>query len=201
MCFHSKQSKSAQELKLRFKAKFENEEEYQPTQYNGFQHPKTPIITNEKNNTIQLYNWGLIPHWANVDSIKKFTLNAKSETIHEKPSFKNAVQNRCIILIDGFYEWKWLDAKGKNKQKYLITLPNNEAFAFAGIYSHWLDKNSGEITKTYTILTTEANELMSEIHNTKKRMPIILSPTNEINWLQGDTAILNNDNLIAVATN
>ena len=201
MCFHSKQSKSAQELKLRFKAKFENEEEYQPTQYNGFQHPKTPIITNEKNNTIQLYNWGLIPHWANDDSIKKFTLNAKSETIHEKPSFKNAVQNRCLILIDGFYEWKWLDAKGKNKQKYLITLPNNEAFAFAGIDSHWLDKNKGEITKTYTILTTEANELMSEIHNTKKRMPIILSPTNEINWLQGDTAILNNDNLIAVTTN
>jgi len=201
MCFHSKQSKSAQELKLRFKAKFENEEEYQPTQYNGFQHPKTPIITNEKNNTIQLYNWGLIPHWANDDSIKKFTLNAKSETIHEKPSFKNAVQNRCLILIDGFYEWKWLDAKGKNKQKYLITLPNNEAFAFAGLYSNWLDKNNGEITKTYTILTTEANELMSEIHNTKKRMPIILSPTNEINWLQGDTAILNNDNLIAVTTN
>lgn len=201
MCFHSKQSKSAQELKLRFKAKFENEEEYQPTQYNGFQYPKTPIITNEKNNTIQLYNWGLIPHWAKDDSIKKFTLNAKSETIHEKPSFKNAVQNRCLILIDGFYEWKWLDAKGKNKQKYLITLPNNEAFAFAGLYSHWLDKNNGEITKTYTILTTEANELMSEIHNTKKRMPIILSPTNEINWLQGDTAILNNDNLIAVTTN
>lgn len=71
MCFHSKQSKSAQELKLRFKAKFENEEEYRPTQYNGFQHPKTPIITNEENNTIQLYNWGLIPHWANDDSIKK----------------------------------------------------------------------------------------------------------------------------------
>lgn len=201
MCFHSKQSKSAQELKLRFKAKFENEEEYRPTQYNGFQHPKTPIITNEENNTIQLYNWGLIPHWANDDSIKKFTLNAKSETIHEKPSFKNAVQNRCLILIDGFYEWKWLDAKGKNKQKYLITLPNNEVFAFAGLYSHWLDKNNGEIIKTYTILTTEANELMSEIHNTKKRMPIILSSTNEINWLQGDTAILNNDNLIAAATN
>lgn len=197
MCFHSKQSKSAQELINRFKAKFENENEYQPAIYNGFLHPKTPIITNKASDTIQLYNWGLIPHWAKDDSIKKYTLNAKIETLHEIPSFRNVIQNRCLVLADGFYEWKWLDEKGKNKQKYLISLPGNEAFAFAGLYSIWTDKSTGQIINTYSILTTQANELMSEIHNTKKRMPVILDRTNEQCWLSGQVVALTDVQLVA----
>jgi putative SOS response-associated peptidase YedK len=62
-----------------------------------------------------LYSWGLIPNWAKDDSIRKNTLNAKIETIHEKPSFRDVIQHRCLVLIDGFYEWKWLDEKGKHK--------------------------------------------------------------------------------------
>ena len=77
-------------------------------------------------------------------------------------------------------------------------MPDNEPFAFAGLWSEWVDKTTGEIIKTYTILTMEANDLMSEIHNTKKRMPIILSPDTEINWLQGDTETRINDRLIAM---
>ena len=138
----------------RFNAKFDNIEEYRPSVYNGFQHPKTPIITNQKTDTIQLYNWGLIPFWAKDDGIKKNTLNARMETIHEKPSFRNVVKNRCLILADGFYEWQWLDEKGKKKQKYELTLPENQAFAFAGLWSEWVDKSTGEIRYTYTILTT-----------------------------------------------
>lgn len=198
MCFHSKQSKSAQELQNRFKAKFENAESYKPNIYNGFQHPKTPIITNQNTDKIQLFNWGLIPAWAKDDTIKKNTLNARSETISEKPAFRNSLSNRCLVLADAFYEWQWLDEKGKQKQKFEITLPDNEPFAFAGLWSEWVDKTTGEIIKTYTILTMEANDLMSEIHNTKKRMPIILSPDTEINWLQGDTETRINDRLIAM---
>ncbi len=197
MCYHSKQTKSAQELQHRFNAKFDNIEEYRPSVYNGFQHPKTPIITNQKTDTIQLYNWGLIPFWAKDDGIKKNTLNARMETIHEKPSFRNVVKNRCLILADGFYEWQWLDEKGKKKQKYELTLPENQAFAFAGLWSEWVDKSTGEIRYTYTILTTEANELMAKIHNTKKRMPVIVATDTEQNWLQGDDLILGNNNLIA----
>ncbi len=197
MCFHSKQSKSAQELQNRFRAKFENEALFTPTVYNGFQFPKTPVITNKKTNTIQLFNWGLIPFWAKDDSIKKNTLNARIETIHEKPSFRNSVNNRCLILADGFYEWHWLDEKGKQKQKYEMTLPNNELFAFAGLFSEWTDQSTGEILSTYTILTTEANELMSKIHNTKKRMPVIISENNERNWLNGEELIMQNDRLTA----
>jgi len=197
MCFHSKQSKSAQELKQRFKANFKDEHLYQPSIYNGFQYPKTPIITNKQPNEIQLFNWGLIPFWAKDDSIKKNTLNARIETINEKPSFRNSVNNRCLVLADGFYEWQWLDEKGKQKQKYELTLPDNELFAFAGLYSEWVDKSTGEIINSYTILTTEANELMSKIHNTKKRMPVILSADNEKNWLHGHDLTMQNEKLKA----
>jgi len=197
MCFHSKQSKSAQELEHRFKAKFANKGGYEPSIYNAFQHPQTPVITNKEPDKIQLFNWGLIPHWAQDDSIRKNTLNARIETIHEKPSFRNVVNNKCLILADGFYEWQWLDDKGKSKQKYLLSLPNNELFAFAGLWSEWVDKSTGELIRTYTILTTEANELMSKIHNTKKRMPVILSPENEAEWLTNNKLIMQNDKLIA----
>ena len=197
MCFHSKQSKSAQELQHRFNAKFENIDMFQPAIYNGFLFPKTPVITNKSTDTIQLFNWGLIPHWAKDDSIKKYTLNAKIETIHKKPSFRNVVKKRCLILVDGFYEWKWLDEKGKNKQKYLITLPDNDAFSIGGLYSEWVDKTTGEVIHTYTILTTEANALMSEIHNTKKRMPVILNKEIEQKWLTGQIDNLTEIKLVA----
>jgi putative SOS response-associated peptidase YedK len=197
MCFHSKQSKSAQELQNRFKANFENDTLFQPTIYNGFQFPKTPVITNKCPDKIQFFEWGLIPFWAKDDNIKKNTLNAKIETINEKPSFRNVVNNRCLVLADGFYEWQWLDDKGKQKQKYELTLPDNEAFAFAGLYSEWLDKSTGELRITYSILTTEANELMSKIHNTKKRMPVIVATDNEQDWIHGNELKMQNDRLIA----
>lgn len=197
MCFHSKLSKTAQELQNRFKAKFENEALFTPTVYNGFQFPKTPVITNKRPDKIQFFSWGLIPFWAKDDSIKKNTLNARIETIHEKPSFRNSVNNRCLILADGFYEWQWLDEKGKQKQKYELTLPDNELFAFAGLYSEWVNKSTGEKINTYTILTTEANELMSKVHNTKKRMPIIVSADNEMNWLNGQKLTMQNDRIKA----
>jgi putative SOS response-associated peptidase YedK len=199
MCFHSKLSKKAQALQNRFKAKFENVDILLPEIYNAFQYPKTPVITNREADKIQLFNWGLIPAWVKDDTIKKITLNARIETIAEKPAFKGSIKNRCLILADGFYEWQWLDTKGKNKQKYLITLPDDEAFAFAGLWSEWIDKSTGELIKTYTILTTEANELMSKIHNSKKRMPVILSKKTEIEWLKGEKINTFNIELLATA--
>ena len=183
MCYHSKQSKDAQSIENRFNAKFETLDFVGTDRYNGFTHPKTPIIANNNAQNIKLYNWGLIPFWAKDNSIRKNTLNAKIETISELPSFRNCVKNRCLILVDGFYEWKWLDPKGKEKQQYLITVPNDEPYAIAGIYSEWTDKETGEIVPTYSMVTTEANELMAEIHNTKKRMPVILTKENEKDWL------------------
>jgi putative SOS response-associated peptidase YedK len=197
MCFHSKLTKSAQELEHRFKATFKDKDAYEPNIYNGFQFPRTPVICNEKPDEIHLFQWGLIPSWARDASIKKSTLNARIETLNEKPAFKNCANNRCLILCDGFYEWKWLDLKGKVKQKYLITLPQDEAFAFAGIWSEWVDKSSGEIIHSYSILTTEAEGLMREIHNSKNRMPIILAKATETEWLHDGRLDTQNHLLIA----
>src|SRR5690554_724066 len=118
MCFHSKQSKTAQEVENRFSAKIEDYERFEPSaHFNGFAHPYTPIITDTEQNLIQHFQWGLIPFWAKDNKIQKNTLNARIETITEKPSFRNSVNKRCLIITDGFYEWQWLDSKGKQKQK------------------------------------------------------------------------------------
>ena len=185
MCFHSKQSKSAVEVENRFKAEIVKLEEFKPQDnINGFDFQKTPVIIDNQPNMIVQYNWGLIPSWAKDSDIKKYTLNAKIETLNEKPSFKNSINKRCLVIANGFYEWQWLDSKGKSKVKYEIGIPDEELFAFAGLYSEWIDVATGEIKNTYTIITTEANTLMSEIHNTKKRMPVILKPQDEQRWLE-----------------
>lgn len=187
MCFFSKISKEAVELEHRFNAKFDDSERFQPKEiYSGFAYPATPVITNKEPASIKLLNWGLLPPWAKDNSIRQYTLNARIETIGEKPSFRSSIKNRCLIIADGFYEWKWLDSKGKQKQKYLITMPDSEIFTFAGLWSEWVNKETGEIFKTYTVITKPANELMSEIHNTKKRMPFILTPDFENMWLAGE---------------
>lgn len=187
MCFHSKLSKKAQDIESRFNAKFNNIEQYTARDsINGFSFPKTPVIANRESDVIKYLSWGLIPFWAKDNSIRKYTLNAKIETLHEKPSFRNVIDNRCLIITDGFYEWQWLDPKGKRKQKHLITFPDNQLFTFGGIWSEWVDKETGEIVNSYSIVTTEANAFMAEIHNSKKRMPVILTKENETSWLRGE---------------
>ena len=185
MCFHSKQSKEATEVENRFDAKIDNIAIFKPQEnINGFDYPLTPIIIDENPKIITHYSWGLIPPWSKDDDIKKFTLNARIETVDDKPSFRNSVNKRCLVIANGFYEWQWLDSKGKNKNKFEIGIGNDNLFAFAGLYSEWTDTITGEIKNTYTIVTTEANALMAEIHNIKKRMPIILKPEDEIKWLE-----------------
>ena len=110
MCFYSKLSKKAVELEKRFKASMSNPELFiENDSINGFSFPLNPVISNEDPNTIQLFNWGLIPSWSKDKEIRKNTLNARIETIQEKVSFKNCTQNRCLILVDGFYEWQGQD--------------------------------------------------------------------------------------------
>ena len=178
MCFYSKQSKDAKKLEMRFKAKIVQLERFAKSNlFNGFEFPKTPVITNEDYSQIQMINWGLLPNWAYTDFDKKTTLNAKIETLHKKPSFKDIIDNRCVIIVDGFYEWQH---RGKEKIKYEIGF-NNELFALAGLY----DVNEGY--KSYTIVTTEAKGIMREIHNTKLRMPFALRTDEEIyKWLNGE---------------
>ena len=178
MCFFFKQTEEAQALENRFNAKIKDKENFSTSSYfNGFTYPKTPIITNENTEIIQLVNWGLMPYWAKQDWNKSYTLNARIETLTEKPSFKNIIQNRCIVIVNGFYEWQH---RGKTKTKYEIGF-DNELFAFAGLF----DINNGY--KSYTIITTEAKGIMREIHNSKLRMPVSLKSDKQMhNWLNGN---------------
>lgn len=173
-------------LSKRFKISVQEGTESVSGIYNGFTHPYTPVVTSEHPKVLQLYQWGLMPFWAKDRSFQKNTLNAMIETIHEKPSFKSALRNRCLVLVDGFFEWQWMDPKGKKKKKFKIGLPDGEAFALGGLYSFWTDPLSGALVESYTIVTTVANELMATIHNTKKRMPLILAPNSEEAWLRGE---------------
>lgn len=122
--------------------------------------------------------WGLIPSWAKDAKIGNRLINARSESVAEKPAFRAAFKRRrCLIPADGFYEWKKLDAK--TKQPYHITLPDGGPFAFAGLWEHWTAPDGGEV-ESCTIVTTEANEQMEELHD---RMPVILSRENYDQWL------------------
>jgi putative SOS response-associated peptidase YedK len=186
MCYQTRLIKKREEIAERFNAEVEALNDYEPIEFcSAFDFPKTPVITDKKPDSIELFQWGLIPEWSQDETIKQYTLNARIETLNEKASFKEVIQKRCLVLADGFYEWQWKDSKGKNKEKYLITIPNQELFAFAGIYSKWISFDN-TIKNTYSIITTQANELMSKIHNNKQRMPVILKKEDEQNWLSGD---------------
>lgn len=203
MCYQTKITKQKEEIAERFNAEIAALNDFKSMEFCGaFTFPKTPVITNKAPTKVQLFNWGLIPNWAQDDAIKNYTLNARIETLSEKKSFKDVIQNRCLIVADGFYEWQWRTKNGSKKEKYLITLPNQELFAFAGIFSQWTNPNN-EIINSYSIITTQANELMSEIHNTKQRMPIILKKQDEQHWLQGenykDFAFPYSSNLVATS--
>lgn len=186
MCYHFAIKATADKVTKRFNADFDFTILLGPEQvYNGFTHPQTPVISNIQPEKISLFHWGLIPDWAKDISIRKNTLNARIETIREKSAFKDAVNNRCLVLASSFYEWQWLSKDGKNKLKYEIKSAEQDIFAFAGIWNEWTDEQSGEILPTYSIVTLEANELMATIHNTKKRMPLVLTKATEQAWLQG----------------
>lgn len=186
MCYRTKLNSRIKEIEKTFNAGFIDPESYTPQEeINGFSFSTTPVITDANPGEIDSFHWGLIPFWAKDDNIRKMTLNAKIETVEEKPAFRNSVNNRCLIIADGYYEWQWLDSKGKSKQKHLLEVQDQEIFAFAGIYSSWRNPNTDQLINSYSILTTEANELMSKIHNNKKRMPVILNKPDQAKWISG----------------
>jgi len=139
-----------------------------------------PVITNEEPNKASFYQWGLVPPWAKNETIGQKLINARGETLKDKPSFRHALkQRRCLVISDGFYEWK---RTGSMKQPYRITMKDNSLFAFAGLWESW--KSTDEIDlRTFTIITVEPNNLIRKIHN---RMPAILDPKDEKRWIANE---------------
>ncbi|WP_410768084.1 SOS response-associated peptidase [Fontibacillus sp. BL9] len=135
------------------------------------------IVQSTSGNRLGELRWGLVPSWAKDDKIGSKMINARAETLTEKPAFQRLLASRrCIIPADGFYEWK---RDGNHKQPYRIQLRDGDIFSFAGLFDIWSDQQGNKIP-TCTIITTEPNSLMANIHN---RMPVILHQEDETEWL------------------
>lgn len=166
--------------------------------YRAFANPFIPVISQEEHTGVQLMQWGLIPAWSRnreeAERIRKGTYNARSETLNEKPSFKGALnRGRCLIIAGGFFEWQLVNGV---RIPWYISLKDGSPFAFAGLCDAWRDPVSGELTKSCSIITTRANPLMEHIHNTKKRMPVILEKELEQEWISGDPSLLRRNRLL-----
>lgn len=143
-----------------------------------------PVVPNDGTKTVQLFHWGLVPHWAKDPAIGNRMINARAETLAEKPSFKRAfAERRCLILVDGFYEWR-KDAGARTKTPIHIKLKTGKPFAFAGLWETWHDAN-GDPLRSCTIVTTTPNELIGRFHH---RMPVILPLEAYDAWLDPEPA-------------
>lgn len=139
-----------------------------------------PVVTNDLADDIQLFTWGLIPHWTKNKTIGNKLINARAETLQEKPSFRDAFRKRrCLVLADSFYEWAELE-KGQGRVPQRISLQDESVFAFAGLWETWKPADGAADTHTFTIITTSSNELLKPIHD---RMPVILTPEMAKIWL------------------
>ena len=141
--------------------------------------------TDDTGRELAMFRWGLVPFWAKDVAIGNRMINARAETVSEKPSFRAAYRHRrCLLLADGFYEWK---KEGTGKVPYFISLANGESFAFAGLWETWQSKETEEIIQSATLITTAANDFISTVHH---RMPVILQPDTADRWLAGDNELL-----------
>ncbi len=166
----------------------------------GFEYDDWAIIrTTEDKTDIELVkaHWEFIPPWIkNIDELKATRkqgipwLNATSERLLESKMFRNAaLGRRCLVIASWFYEWRHYKPEGAKKDQtypYLITVPEQEYFYMAGIWQPWTDRETGETIDTFAIVTTKANDMMEQIHNTKKRMPTILPEDLAFEWIFGD---------------
>ena len=177
---------------LREKYKIDAEQVYFKNgffQVSGFSHPKLPVIAQEHPKEFHIMRWGLIPSWTpNEEKANEFqdmALNAKAETIFEKPMFRKPIlSKRCILPVDGFFEWRTIN---KLKYPYYIYPTDGTLFSMGCINDTWTNKETGEILNSFGIVTTEANSVMAMIHNSKKRMPLILDDEGRHQWIDPKT--------------
>ena len=142
-----------------------------------------PTISRQSPNRMVLRRWGLVPFWAKDPRVGYKLINARGETVGQKPAFRKAIRSqRCLVPADGFYEWKRV---GERKQPFYIRLKSKATFGMAGIYDIW--EGAGKFTiESYSIITTKANKLMRGIH---ERMPVIIKPKDEATWLDPKTPL------------
>jgi putative SOS response-associated peptidase YedK len=199
MCFSVDVNLVKEELENRYGATLIDPDKYRPSYYyHAFGLPEMAAICSGAPDKIQLLKWGLIPSWTksinDANVIRYKTFNARSESIEQKPSFSSSFRSkRCIIPVKGFFEWQHV---GKEKIPWYIYHSENEILSIAGLYDEWIENNTGEVFSTFSIITTDANDLMAEIHNSAKRMPVILYRSAETGWLDLSTTSADALNLL-----
>lgn len=147
--------------------------------YNAAPSMNLPVVYHkEGSRQAGVFRWGLIPHWSKDEKIGYKMINARGETVANKPAFRKPfASQRCLVPASGFFEWRRI---GKDKQPCFIHFSDRTPMFFAGLYDEWVSKEDGEMLTTYTIITTEANSKMAELHD---RMPAILPPEQFDTWL------------------
>lgn len=175
MCGRFSIIKKADDIIQRFSIKA-GADEFTPV-YNAAPGQNLAVISNLEPDKLNFFKWGLIPYWAKEASIGYKMINARVETIADKPAFRNSLKSkRCLVIADGFYEWKKDNGR---KQPFRILMKDESLFAFAGLWDTWKDRE-GRSINSFTIITTEANSMMKDIHD---RMPVILDKNDEMLWL------------------
>lgn len=152
--------------------------------YNITPRQKIPIVTREDNeNYAEMMLWGLIPFWAKDPKIGNKMINARADTLSEKPIFKKPLSSRrCLVPVNGFYEWK---GNGDGKIPYYIRRKDDDLFGLAGLYDVWRDLKGREV-KSFTIITVPPNRVLKNIHN---RMPAVLDRKNENKWMDNNISV------------
>lgn len=151
----------------------------------GFTMPMLPVTASEAPDRVEAAMWKLLPPWVHtMADARKYanTLNAACESIFDKASYKHNIgQQRCLVWVEGFFEPHHPD--GKTTVPYYLHQPDREPFSLGGVYSNWVNQETGELIKTFSIITTPANELLARIHNEGKRMPLVIPPQARDQWL------------------
>jgi putative SOS response-associated peptidase YedK len=200
MCFTVNVNLIKEELENRYGATLIDPDKYRPSYYyHAFSLPSIPAICSGDPSKIQLLKWGLIPAWTkNIEDaniIRYKTFNARAESISTKPSYSSSFRsNRCIIPVRGFFEWQHV---GNEKIPWYIYHTSNDVLSIAGIYNDWIENKTGEIFSTFSIVTTTANDMMAKIHNSGKRMPVILDKSSEARWIDLSSSLSDSLELLA----
>jgi putative SOS response-associated peptidase YedK len=194
MCGRYTLMTSASELEARFDATFDDPPE---PRYNCAPGQSLPVVTGDDPDQFRAFKWGLIPSWADDASVGNDLINARAETVDEKPSFSDSFERRrCLVPADGFYEW--VDGDGGAKQPYRVAFDDDRPFAMAGLWDRWEPthtqtglgdfgagggaRGESDVVESFTIVTTDPNEVVSDLHH---RMAVVLDPEAESTWLHG----------------
>jgi putative SOS response-associated peptidase YedK len=191
MCFSVNVNLVKEELEYRYGATLIDHEKYRPSYYyHAFALPEMPAVCAGQPENIKILTWGLIPSWVSTfheaNEIRFKTFNSRAETAEKKSSFSSSFKSkRCLIPVKGFFEWQH---RGSEKIPWYIYHSSEDIFSLAGLYDNWTDNNTGQVYNTFSILTTDANELLAEIHNSTKRMPVVLDRASEASWIDLHTS-------------